>query len=433
MADPNEVRAQMILKDIYARHGINASMPFDDQIIAIENASAMKNQVPAGWSNPEEKAQARAAYAAKGKTPAEKQARWDKSQYLLDPESYEWQQGGGRDIDFLRAMDKARQVGSSKQSVADIAASGWTGGDLEAGGRFNAPDPNSIRDEALRWWDKSNFQPTYRDNVATANYQSEDGVLQGLLQGTTNAGNASGNYMTASETIPNRARMSGETETGQEAWEAAQATRLHNNRYGLNFKSPTLDLPSGSDWLAKADRIAQLKREIDAAAIPPTADRWKKWTKDNVGVEFAPPGFITDTLDFATSMLDPTVLIPLGGTAAGAGKVAAKSARLAGTGWGGPLLKNLTTNSVREFGKDAAIEQGFGHGVSAASGARTPQQWLLPDFTPSTNTPAKRSQAEAARSEIYERLKDDESVSRAEQQAYDSLGLRVRGVPYQQR
>ena len=77
MADPNDIRTKMILKDIYARNKLHPSMPLDKALNAM--ASRERLRVGSAWANPEERARAREEYAAKGKTPQEVHQRWEKS------------------------------------------------------------------------------------------------------------------------------------------------------------------------------------------------------------------------------------------------------------------------------------------------------------------------------------------------------------------
>lgn len=415
MADPNELRAQMILKDIYARHGISPDMPLEQQVAAIEEGMAEKGYGQAGWSNPEEKAQARLAYAQKGKTDQERRDRWDKSAYLLDPHSYQYQQGGGRDIDFLTAMHKASFLDDGQRASAARAA---------GGGFSHTPTRGSARDEALAFWDKSNFQPVYRDSSFTPNYQSESGFLMGLLDATTNPDLTTGQYLQASEVVPNRLRFSGEASTADEAYEGARAIQMANNRFRPTSKAPVLDLPTGSDFATKAERLSQLQEELAKASMPSPDQRWAKWTKDTFGRSFVPPGFVVDGIDFLTSAADPTALIPAGGAAIGAARVGTKGASVAGKGWVRPLLSNLAKSSGKEFGKDSAVEQGIGHTLSAG-GDRTPSQYWLGDWSGNgaQRTPEQIQEARDARSRLYESLIDDDSISTANKKAYGELGV----------
>jgi hypothetical protein len=412
----------MILKDIYARHGIDPSLPVEQQSAAIEESAARRGMLPSGWANPEERAQARAAYAAKGKTDREKEDRWGKSAYLLDPDTYQYQQNAGRDIDFLKAMHAAHETEDSAQTMA---ASG--GGAAMPGAKERRSF--GIRD-AVNYWDKSNFQPNFRNGMADPNYQSQSGLLMGLLNGTTNPDTPTGNYLNFSEVLPDRVRMggSGEAGTGEEAWQAANAKRMATNRYRLASPSPVLDLPGGADPVEKANRIAELQGLTQSAGIPSADQRWARWTKQNTGQSFVPPGVVTDTLDFATSYLDPTALIPIGGAAAGAAGVVAKGAKGAG-----PLLAGLAKTRVKDAAFDMGTELGVGHGISGAVGGNPSRSWsqyLAGDW----NAPAQKSEEDVAasrqaRTQLYGKLKDDDRVSTADSEAYKGLGLRVH-VPY---
>jgi hypothetical protein len=423
VADPNAIRSEMILKDIYARHGIDPSLPIEEQIRAVEDSAAGRGMLPSAWSNPEERAQARAAYAAKGKTDAEKQARWDESVYLLDPDTYQYQQNAGRDIDFLTAMDEAsRRDPNAARSSAAVGA---------AGGIPAAPrTPSSGVAGALEYWDSSNGSPLYRESVLGSNYQSQDGVLQGLLNATTNPDVPSGNYLNFSELLPDWVRMrgSGEANSAGEAYEGAQSKRLATNRYRLSSPSPVLDLPSGTDAASKADRIVELQGLVKSAGIPESDQRWARWTKQNLGKSFVPPGFVTDTLDYATSWLDPTAVVPVGGAAVGAAKTMAKGARIAGQGWVRPVLSGLLKNRLHDFKWDMGIEQGIGHGAVGALGGnaeRSMPQYLFGNWDPEQKSEEEVQASRDARTRLYDQLKGDNRVSRADGEAYKTLNLRV--------
>ena len=431
MADAKDVRAQMILKDIYARHKLDPSQPLDAQIEAIKTGMLERETplAPGMWANREERAQARGAYAAKGKTDREKQERWEQSAYLLDPHTYQYQQNAGRDIDFLRAMHQANNTPQVDTAASRAARA--------AGGTFgNVPTRDTYRDEALNYWDKSNFQPTSRNGMADPNYQSQSGLLMGLLNGTTNPDTTTGNYFEASEVIPNRVRMggSGEADTGEEAWQAAQAKRLANNRYRPNSMHPIGDLPSSASGVDRAIRLSELQELVGKADVPSTDQRWARWTKQNLGKSFVPPGFVNDTLDFATSWLDPTAVVPVGGLAAGAVGTVAKGAKVAGGGWVRPLLTNLVKSRGVEAAKDMGLEQGVGHTLANVAGGapqRSPQQYLFGNW--SKDAPQKSEEdvqaSRNARTQLYDKLRNDDGVSRADNEAYNGLGLRVH-VPY---
>jgi hypothetical protein len=431
MADANELRSQMILRDIYARHKLDPSMPLDAQIEAINNGMLERDTplAPGMWANPEERGQARGAYAAKGKTDREKQDRWEQSAYLIDPNTYQYQQNAGRDIDFLKAMYQANNTPQVDTATNQAARA--------AGGTFdNVPTRDTYRDEALHYWDKSNFQPTSRNGMMDPNYQSQSGLLMGLLNATTNPDTTTGNYLNFSEVIPDRVRMggSGEADTGEEAWQAAQAKRLANNRYRPNSMTPIGDLPSSASGMDRAIRLSELQELVGKADVPSTDQRWARWTKQNLGKSFVPPGFVNDTLDFATSWLDPTAVVPVGGLAAGAVGTVAKGAKVAGGGWMRPLLTNLVKSRGVDAAKDMGFEQGIGHSLNNMAGGGVPrssQQYLFGNW--SGDVPQKSEEdvqaSRNARTQLYDKLRNDDGVSRADNEAYNGLGLRVH-VPY---
>lgn len=419
MADPNDIRTKMILKDIYARNKLHPSMPLDKAVNAIGFAAKMRGDAASAWANPEERARAREEYAAKGKTPQEVHQRWEKSAYLLDPASYQYQQSAGRDLDFLMAHHES-------QNIAPDPNAG-----MSMGGGASMPSVEDRRraavSNALAYWDESNFEPLYRDSWVNPNYGSEGSFVRGLQNATENPDVPVGNYMNFSEVVPDRIRLggSGEASTGQEAWEGAQGKRMALNRYRLSSPSPVLDLPDGATQAQREARLRELQGLTQKAAVPAADQRWARWTQDTFGKSFVPPGIVTDSLDFLTSAADPTMLIPAGGAAAGLAQVAGKGARVAGKGWVKPLLANLTKSVGMNTAGDQAVEQGVGHGISGAVGGapgRTMNQYLFGTW----NDPAKKSDQEVdesrrARSQLYETLKDDDRVSTADAAAYDRL------------
>ncbi len=416
MADPNELRAKMILKDIYARHGIDPSMPLEEQLNAVQMSAMMGGNVQSAWSNPEERARARAEYAAKGRTDQEKEQRWQQSAHLLDPDTYQYQQNAGRDIDFLLAMDQAsRRDPDAARGAAAVGAAGGTSA--------YAQTPQSGVAEALAYWDSSNNSPLFRESLTTSNYQSQSPLLMGLLNATTNPDVPAGNYMNFSEVIPDWVRMWGSGETGSsgEAYEAAQAKRMATNRYRLSSPSPVLDLPDGADVVAKDNRIRELRDLTQKADIPSASQRWAR----TAGV--VPPGWLTDSLDFATSWLDPTAVIPVGGVAAGAAKAGVKGSVK-------PLLAGLSSG-LSNFASDMGVEQAIGHGIGGVTGGRPERswkEWALGDWSPSQKSEEEVAASRQARTQLYDQLKDDDRVSRADSEAYKGLGLRVH-VPYSYR
>lgn len=423
MADQDDVRSRMILKDIYARHGI------DEDALPGEAALAIAGKAPdqSGWANPEERAKAREAYARRGKTDREVETRWGESAYLLDPDTYQYQQGDGRDIDFLIGMHEA--------SIAPPDTN------APSGGGAAMPSVEDRRESgvrnALSYWDSSNFQPVSNKSFIRPQYASQADLLRGLRNITENPDIPFANAMSAGEVIPDRIRMGGsaEADTGEEAWEGAQAKRLATNRYRLGSMSPILDLPDNATHEDRINRIKELQALTQQAAVPNASQRWARSTAKAFGENnaFVPPGFVTDTLDVALSSLDPTILLPVGGAAGAAGKIAGKAAMVAGKGWVKPLLSSLAKNTGFGLLGDQGTEQAVGHGISGALGGdpnRTTKQFLVGQW----GSPQQKSEEDVldsrdARMKLHDSLKDDDGVSRADSEAYNRLNLRVH-VPY---
>ena len=424
-----QLRAKMILKDIYARNPtINPDMPIDDQIKRLMLNARLGGMAPegSGWASPEQRAQARAEYAAKGKTDREKQQRWEDSIYLMDPDTYKYMQGPGRDIEFLNAIQEWRdRIGDHAQSPP--ASTGPDGINAE----YAYTD--SLIPNALDYWDKSNNSPLYRQSFMSPNYQGQANWPSAVQNVTTNPDLPSGNYMNFSEVIPDWIRLwgSGESPASDEAMEGAMAKRYALNRYRINSPSPVLDFPADANPTAreKANRIRELRGLTKVADVPEADQRWARWTEQKFGTSFVPAGWLTDTLDFGTSFFDPTAAIPVGQTAGGAARIATKGAKVAGTGWVKPLLSGLVKTRGTDFGADFGVEMAAGHGLGGSLGGkpgRSWDQWLLGSRgTPVQKTEQEVRESRDARRQLYDQLKDDDRVSRADEEAYKGLRLYV--------
>lgn len=456
MADEHDIRSRAVLADIYRRHGMLRDwetideavkrLPVADAIAAMQLNASLRNdaskyvpmieayasgQPVSGWANPEERADARLAYAREGKTDREREDRWGQSAYLLDPATHDFMKAYGRDIDFIRAMAEAESEfpegdAQDPYDVRDAAAK-------------NAALRRAVKVNALKYWDRSaNGSPLSQNDWTAPNYQSASTPLSVMANVTQNPDVPTGNYMNFSEVVPDRVRMSGSAGSGDEAWEAASGKRLALNRYRLQGPHPILDLPSGATPEQRAARIKELQSLTQDAAVPDASSRWSRWTEDTFGKAFVPPGWMVDSLDAAASSLDPSVLIPLGGAAARGATVAAKGAKVAGSGWTKPLLSNLAKQTTVEAGKDQLTEQGINHGIVASIGgipSRTWGQWAFgnydSDALSAKNSAAREDdiKAASARSALYDSIKNDDGVSRADSEAYKNLGVRVH-VPY---
>lgn len=435
-----QLRAKMILKDIYARNPtINPDMPIDDQIRRLMLNARLAGMAPegSGWASPEQRAQARAEYAAKGKTDREKQQRWEDSIYLMDPDTYKYMQGAGRDIEFLSAMADWRERAANRPSGASTSPVVNTDPDgLSAWSAASGVDhayTDSIMRNAVAFWDRSNNNPLYRDSFYSPNYHGQRNWPGAVQNFTTNPDLPSGNYLNFSEVVPDRIRLggSGEAATGEEAMEGAMSKRYALNRYRINSPSPVLDFPADANPTAaeKANRIRELRGLTRVADVPEADQRWARWTEQKFGTPFVPAGWLTDTLDFGASFFDPSAAIPVGQTAGGAARIATKGAKIAGSGWAKPLLSGLLRNRVDDFGLDYGMEMGAGHGLGGSLGGKPGRSWDQWMFG-SRGTPAQKAEQEVqesrdARRQLYDQLKDDDRVSRADEEAYKGLRLYV--------
>lgn len=430
--------AHPAIKDVYRRHRIKTSVPLEEAIRHIQSRAAMAQSIGvdagelSGWANPEERAAAREKYAREGKTPDQVQKRWDESIYLLDPRTYQHMQRFGRDLDFLGSVkDQAASTearGAAARESQSLtpeqrAVRAW-GGSPKNDADYVASQQQA---DALGFYDRSKGNPLSRASVGQANYQRFGGVRGGLSNATVNPDVPLGNYMTFSETVPNYLRMqgSGETETSEESWERAQATRLASNRYRLVSPSPILDLPAGSDQQAIAKRIAELQKQVADASVPTADERWQRTTG------WTPPGVVGDTLDSFISWADPTALIPAtkaAGALTTSARAAAKGAGIAGRGWIKPIVQKSLAPSLSDLKWDAGIEQAVGHPLMGAFGGMAGRSWShygmgggKPGEDFPFKTPEKVANARQAGQQLHERLKDDDGVSTADNEAYNRL------------
>jgi hypothetical protein len=233
--------------------------------------------------------------------------------------------------------------------------------------------------------------------------------------------------MTVSEVVPQFLRLqgSGETETAGESWRRANAGRLTNNRYRMVSPHPILDLPTGSTGADIASRIGSLQREVAALQVPMADERWQRT------VGWTPPGFLSDTLDSAISMADPTMVLPAirgAGALTNATKAAIKGSRIAGSGWIAPAVRNAVGPAAEDFAWDQGFEQAAGHGLQAAMGGQlgrsSSQYWRgggKPRVDFAYKTDEEVAEARQAGEDAHARLKDDDGVSRADSEPYNRM------------
>jgi hypothetical protein len=397
--DPQKLRAGAIQKDIYGRHDIPPGTPADDAAAMILakaiNAGRIDDnlQSASGWANPEDRSAAREAYARKGKTPAEVKDRWDKSVYLMDPATSDYYQNHQRDADFLSHV-------ASVPKDAPLPYHYGTG----ASGPQTAPKLG----DALEYWDRSNGNPLWRDSWLQANYQNQSGAGNAALNAASNPDVPAGNYLNFSEVVPDFLRMqaSGETGSAGESLKAAAGKRTALNRYRPLSPSMILDLPGGASPGDVRQRVLALRDELRQAELPNPDQRWKQWTKQNFGTEWAPPKVVSTGLDMIFSQADPTGLFPAAkalGAGAGAARAVAKGAKVASA------VKNAAGPVAKEFVKDQAGEQVVGQTLVHMVGG--PQDGKA-------KSPEEIAAANRARSAIHDRTVNDGAIKSADDAAF---------------
>lgn len=408
-------RADAIRREIYQRHRIKDDAPLADAIKAIESRAAMREKLgvpggsPSAWANPQERAAARQEYASAGETPAEVQKRWGESAYLLDPRTYQYMQSFGRDLDFLSSERQQEEAASRLTSPRRML------------------DANAVRHYDSSAGERLSGAGGISPFAMPRGYQRFDTTINAVLDNTSNPDVPLGNYMQASETVPNYLRMqgSGETDTSSESWRRAQAARLTNNRYRLTSPHPILDLPEGGSPKAIAQRIGELQAEIHSASVPFAEERWQRTTG------WTPPGWMADAGDFGLSMVDPTVVLPAAkgvGALTNAARGGAKAAKIAGSGWTGSVIRNALSPAATNAAWDMGTEQAAGAGLQATMGGipeRSSKQFWRGGGEPGKDFMYKddAAVAEARRTgeALHGRLSGDDGVSRADNEAYNRL------------
>lgn len=414
MPDNPELRARMILRDIYARHGIPEGTPPDAAVEMIYGHAAQSGDAPAAWANENERGRAQAEYASVGKTPQEVRARLDESAYLMDPYTYKYMQNYARDADFASLYGAAQ--GSPDDSNA-IRAAGAAGG---AGIPATTPKQAALK-TALDTWDSSNNARVYRTGVTGSPYHSAGGIGAAVADAVSNPDVPFGNYVNWQSVIPNFVRMqgSGEPDTAGESYRRAQAVRLANNRYRPNSLAPVLNLPNDASLEDRIQRAEEIRSKVASARVPNADERWQRT------VGFVPPGWITDPIDFAIDSIDPTVLIPTVGHGKNMLGALTKAGKVVGSGWLKPTMASAGKAAAKDIGTDQMHEQAVNAALVGSMGgadpSRTMRQWALGGEPVKFKSPEEVASARRDADDLYSTLKDDDGLSRADDKAYTTL------------
>lgn len=449
-------RADEIRREIYQRHGIAPGRPLQEAIDRINMRAKLRKSVGgedaemSAWKNPEERKDARIQYAlADGTDQSTVDRRLDDSMHLLDPRTYQYMQKFGRDLDFLDAYGKNKSAMDIRASQPPLeedptGMSAW--GLVRA---FDQQETDSRLKQAVHYYDSSKDQPLARTGVygnplspTSGGYQRWGGWQGAMLASVADPETGTGGYMTWAE-VPAQAILTsarGETghkpvdiaETGplsfvltpilrglvdREAWDRARAVHNADIHYRPNAPSPVADFPEKSTPSADEirARVAELRQKQASAMPPMQSEGWYRTTG------YAPPGWITDPIDFAVRAIDPSAVIPV----AGAAGALAKGGKAAA----GPV--------VRGFAKDMLHEQALNTGMGAAFGGepgRSPKQFLFGGGQPGVDfqykTPEELEQARQDARELGAELNDSDRVSRAQEQMYDEVRKKSPATAY---
>lgn len=454
-AGDDAVRADAIRAEIYQRHGIAPGRSPQEAIDRINMRAKLRKSVggedteESAWGSPEARAQARIQYAlADGTDQRVVDRRLDESMHLLDPRTYQYMQRFGRDLDFLDAYGKNKSAMDIRASQPPLeedptGMSAW--GLIRA---FDQQETDSRLKQAVHYYDASKEQPLARTGVYGNPLARGDGYgrfqtwQNAMMTAVADPETGTGGYMTWAE-VPAQAILTsarGETghkpvdigETGplsfvltpilrglmdREAWDRARAVHNADIHYRPNAPSPVADFdekskPSADEIRA---RVAELRQKQASAMPPMQSEGWYRTTG------YAPPGWITDPIDFAVRAIDPSAVIPV----AGAAGALAKGGKAAA----GPVLKG--------FAKDMLHEQALNSGMGAAFGGepgRSPKQFLFGGGQPGVDfqykTPEELEQARQDARELGAELNDNDRVSRAQEQMYDEVRKRSPSTTY---
>jgi len=402
---PDQLRADGIRRDIYSRHGIPDTASLAEAAAMIAERADKSGAGQSAWANPEERAAAREQYALVGKTPEERQKRWDESIYLVDPSTDQFQQGYTRDQQFLQEMATAGQTQPTPPTFWDV---------LKNGGA--TPDSRNIaREQALSQWDQSNNNPLYRDNWRSSGWDSQDHEAGGFANAVTNPDTTSGYAMKAMDVPLEFLAMqgSGESKSTGESLRNSLGSRSFSSRYRLNTPAPILDLPTTATPQERAARMKELQELARTGAIPESGERWQRT------MGFTPAPIIRDMGDTVMASVDPTMLLP----AVGAAKTLGKAAMVAGKGW----IKPAAASVARGIAGDQMMEQATTGGILGSLGGNTPTRTWGEYFDPTPEPAALKSDAEveaarAARDQMYALGKNNyDGVSTADAEAYKRL------------
>lgn len=412
---PEHLRSRIILNDIYNWHGIPGHVPpqMAETMIAEQarqaNLADDEGKPSTAWANPDERAEARLAYAEKGRTPEEKHRRWAESEYLMDPHRQKYWQDYGRHIDFLRAVSEAVSRPSPENSPPREISAPARRMYKAAGIEPDSVVPSEVLyGNALGAWDRSNGSPLHRKGIVGETYAGTGGFGRGVENF------ADGTALNALEHAPDTIRYatSADSQGAYDAGVGAKNNFHSRENYRLTTPAPILpDLPSSATAEQRAQRLRDLQEMTRLGEYDPAEVRIKRIT----GI--TPSAFARDAVSAVESVADGTQALPLLGWA----RPFAKAFRIAGGGWQSRMASNIGKDLAKDAGQDMAISGAI---IGGAGAGATPN-WNLRDYllkpVDMPEQSADPRDKQEARAQLARMRQKEPGVSAADEEAYKKL------------
>ncbi len=414
--EENELRTQAILRDIYARHGIEDGTTPQEALDAVMGAQdengEFKNykfgstggEQRSGFANPAERAAAMKAHALKGTSTADVQRRWDQGQYLMDADTADTYKRYKRDTDFIEshiANKKPQRTDGNEQKDAHNSYG-------QQGGSF-AAEVAAHRDReqgaALDRWDRlgAGAGNLHRDSWSRPNTHAASGWSAGLGNLIQNREGPIGATFAATEyALPGFMSLFGGENNGRHSNAARDMVAVNgtDERFrdgNPSSQSPVLDQPTGATAEQKDARLGLLDELRSAAAQPGGVERMERTTG------WRPPPVVGDVADGVLAALDPTILLTtMGG----------------GPAW--QMAKSLAWDHLQDQATTPAVRAAF----PSTDPDRSWAEYLVGTGATKMKRPDKVLDAQDARQQMYDdhvARQRQQSVSGAAAQAYNQL------------
>jgi len=408
--EPNELRTQAILRDIYARHGIAEGLSPKDAHQQLLGKHKVLNELSSGFANPAERSAARTAHALKGTDQDDVKRRWEQSQYLMDPVTAAKQKRFGRDADFLAThVDlKTHEMQPPRIDRHEKAVPYPSYG--QPGGSFASEVASHRAGQvagALDRWDRSGAGAgnLHRDSWLQPNTYAAQSNAANLLKNRDGAVGAA--FLANNQAYTGLQSLFGGENKGQHsnAYRDAVGEHAHGHRYRTDnpSQSPVLDLPDGATPRMRDNRLLELQALEASAMQPESPERWQRteyWT---------PPPVISDLSDRTLEAIDFTTPISLlsGGTFP-------------------TILKGLATDHALDHVTTAGVMSALPPDARHVN--RSPMEYIFGNGENAViKTREQVEDAQAARQQMYDDSMTrhsqghQQSVSESDRRAYDAL------------